>query len=124
MKKVLTLILFFWVTNFYAMEEEIEGYVSNIIQQSCNTIQAISNKQGSFEDWVGLMRNAGKLEACLDCNLIQDKDVAKEVAAGLNEIDTAWQTHLKTTKKEKVIEQLEDIKQELEELTLRNNKDA
>ena len=110
MKRIAVCAMFFCYVHLQAMEQKdhaqhIEKYLEQVLQENNILAHAVaqSDERNSFKRWTRLMRNVGKLETAIECNLIKDKEAEKNIAKGINEINTALQFHLETEKKKGIL---------------------
>lgn len=104
-KIVFATALLFACSNLHAMEqpnhtEQIEAALAGIFAQANQQALSLTQrKDNPPEEWGALLKNAGKLEAALQFNLIADEKAKENIRKGLGEIDAAFEFYVKAQQK-------------------------
>jgi hypothetical protein len=103
MLKIVAITLMLGCLHLCGMEDQtqIETDIEIRLQQTNDLADLIaSSKNSSPEQWLTLIKNCGKLEAALEYNLIKDEAAKVCIRRGIEDLDSAFKTHLKIQQKE------------------------
>lgn len=90
--------------------EQIEATVASLfVQTNQQALSLVQSKNNPPEEWGALLKNAGKLEAALQFNLIKDEKAKENIRKGLDDIDAAFGFYVKRQQKMGALKTVQEI---------------